>query len=83
MAYLHPSDTKRSSTVVTLEPTLFLEINSAALDLSSDEVLDRFNKTLITKVIARLRSANKALAKLGMPAVRGNSAACDLELAPP
>ena len=83
MAYLHPSDSKRSSTVVTLEPTLFLEINSAALDLSSDEVLDRFNKTLITKVIARLRGANKALAKLGMPAVRGSSAACDLELAPP
>ncbi len=83
MAYLHPSDTKRSSTVVTLESTLFLEINSAALDLSSDEVLDRFNKTLIAKVITRLRGANKALAKLGMPAVRGSSAACDLELAPP
>jgi CRP-like cAMP-binding protein len=44
MAYLHPSDTKRSATVVTLEPTLFLEINSAALDLSSDEVLERFHK---------------------------------------
>lgn len=83
MAYLHPSDTKRSSTVVTLEPTLFLEINSAALDLSSDEVLERFKKTLITKMIARLRGANKALAKLGQPAVRGSSAGCDLELAPP
>ncbi len=83
MAYLHPSDTRRSSTVVTLEPTLFLEINSAALDLSSDEVLERFNKTLIAKVIARLRSANKALAKLGPSAVQGRSAGCDLELAPP
>ncbi|MFT3850811.1 MAG: serine/threonine-protein kinase [Propionivibrio sp.] len=83
MVYLHPSDTKRTSTVVTLEPTLFLEINSAALDLSSDEVLERFHKVLIAKVIARLRSANKALAKLGQPAVRGISAGCDLELAPP
>jgi non-specific serine/threonine protein kinase len=83
MAYLHPSDTKRSSTVVTLEPTLFLEINSNALDLSSDELLERFNKTLIAKVIARLRGANKALAKLGQAAVQGRSAACDLELAPP
>jgi len=83
MAYLHPSDTKRTSTVVTLEPTLFLEINSAALDLSSDEVLERFHKVLMAKVIARLRSANKALAKLGQPAVRGISAGCDLELAPP
>ena len=83
MAYLHPSDTKRSATVVTLEPTLFLEINSAALDLASEEVLERFHKTLVAKVIARLRGANKALAKLGQPAVRGISAGCDLELAPP
>lgn len=83
MAYLHPSDTRRSATVVTLEPTLFLEINSAALELSSDEVLERFQKTLTAKVLARLRGANKALAKLGQSAVRGSSAACDLELAPP
>ncbi|MFZ4536543.1 protein kinase domain-containing protein [Propionivibrio sp.] len=83
MSYLHPSDSKRSSTIVTLEPTLFLEINSAALDLSSDEVLERFNQTLISKVLARLRGANKALAKLGQSAVHGRSAGCDLELAPP
>ncbi len=83
IAFLHPSDTTRSATVVTLEPTLFLEINSAALELSSDEVQDRFQKTLIAKVIGRLRGANKALAKLGQNAVRGSTAACDLELAPP
>ena len=83
MAYLHPTDTKRSSTVVTLEPTLFLEINSAALDLSSEEVLDRFNKALIAKVIGRLRGANKALAKLGQSAVQGRGLGIDLELAPP
>lgn len=83
MAYLHPSDTKRSSTVVTLEPTLFLEINSAALDLSSEEVLERFNKTLIAKVIGRLREANQALAKLGQSAVQGRGLGIDLELAPP
>jgi CRP-like cAMP-binding protein len=83
MAYLHPSDTKRSATVVTLEPTLFLEINSAALDLSSDELVERFRKTLIAKVLSRLRGANKALAKSGLPAVQGRGQACDLELAPP
>ena len=83
MAYLHPSSNKRCSTVVTLEPTLFLEINSSALDLSSDEVLERFNKALITKVLARLRGANKALAKLGQVAVQGRSTGIDLELAPP
>jgi CRP-like cAMP-binding protein len=33
MAFLHPTDDcQRQATVVTLEPTLFLEINSAALD---------------------------------------------------
>ena len=83
MAYLHPSDSTRFSTVVTLEPTLFLEINSAALDLSSDEVVERFRKTLIAKVISRLRGANKALAKLSQPAVKGRSSGVDLELAPP
>jgi len=83
MAYLHPSDTKRSATVVTLEPTLFLEINSAALDLGSDELLERFRKTLITKVLSRMRAADKALARSGLPAVQGRVGACDLELAPP
>ncbi|MEO8411207.1 MAG: serine/threonine-protein kinase [Propionivibrio sp.] len=83
MAYLHPSDTQRSSSVVTLEPTLFLEINSSALDLSSEEVLERFNKALIAKVIGRLRGANQALAKLGQSAVQGRGLGIDLELTPP
>ena len=83
MAFLHPSDTTRFSSVVTLEPTLFLEINSAALELSSDEVRERFQKTLVSRVLGRLRDANQALAQLGQPAVQGSSAGCDLELTPP
>ena len=83
MAYLHPTENKRSATVVTLEPTFFLEINSAALDLSSDEVVDRFRKTLISKVIGRLRGSNVTLAKQGRPAVKDAGYGCDLELAPP
>ncbi|MEF8699009.1 MAG: serine/threonine-protein kinase [Candidatus Accumulibacter sp. UW26] len=75
MAFLHPSDCQRQATVVTLEPTLFLEIHSAALDLSSDEVRERFNKVLLEKVIGRLREANKVLARLGQTAVRGSSSA--------
>lgn len=82
-SFLHPADALRQSSVVTLEPTLFLEINSAALELGSDEVRERFNKVLIAKVLGRLHEANKALAKLGQPAVQGGIAACDLELAPP
>lgn len=82
-SFLHPADTVRESSVVTLESTLFLEINSAALELGSDEVRERFNKVLIAKVLGRLHEANKALAKLGQPAVQGSVAACDLELSPP
>ena len=83
MAFLHPSDTTRFSSVVTLEPTLFLEINSAALELGSDELRERFQKALVSKVIGRLRDANQALAELGQAAVQGSRAGCDLELAPP
>ena len=81
----HPADSTRSATVVTLEPTLFLEINSAALDLSSDELVERFRRTLVAKVLARLREANQALAKLGQSAVVGSSGlgAGELALAPP
>ena len=82
MAFLHPSDSKRSASVVTLEPTRFLEINSAALQLSSDELQERFQKTLMTRVISRLREANKALASFGKDAVQGSSAGYELELTP-
>ena len=84
MAYLHPSDATRTATVVTLEPTLFLEINSAALDLSSDEVVERFRQVLIARVLKRLNDANRALAKLGQSAVvgRGGGSLVELTLAP-
>ena len=83
MAYLHPRDTTRFCSVVTLEPTLFLEINSAALELGSDELRERFQKALVSRVLGRFRDANKALAELGPSAVQGSRAGCDLELAPP
>ena len=83
MAFLHPTDPRRHATVVTLEPTLFLEINSAALDLSSDEVRERFNKVLLSKLLGRLREANKVLAKLGQTPVQGSSSAYAAGLMPP
>ncbi len=83
MTYLHPSDSKRHATVTTLEPTLFLEVNSSALELGSDELLERFNKALTAKVLARLRAANKALIQSAPPAVQGSSGSkIDLELLP-
>ena len=59
------------------------QLKTTTLDLSSYKVLAKFNKTLVAKVLNRLREANKALAKLVHSAVQGTSAGCDLELAPP
>ena len=72
MAYLHPTTQKRSATVVTLEPVEFLEINASALDLSSEEVVERFRKVLLATVLDRLKAANKALAQFGEKAVVGS-----------
>jgi eukaryotic-like serine/threonine-protein kinase len=84
MAFLHPSDKTRRATVVTLEKTLFLDINTPALELSSEEVRERFNKVLVGKVIARLREANQVLAKLGELAVQGQqSSIYSTDISPP
>jgi non-specific serine/threonine protein kinase len=83
MAFLHPSDDTRHCSVVTLEATRFLEINSAALELSSEEVQERFKKVLTAKLISRLRSANKILANQSQIAIQGSGAVCDLELSEP
>jgi hypothetical protein len=69
--------------VVTLEPTLFLEINSAALELSSDEVRERFNKVLITKILERFRAVNKVLAEMGQAAVQCSTSISQSGLRPP
>ena len=90
MAYLHPKSARRRATVVTLEPTVFLEVNPAALALSSEEVQERFSKTLIGRVLDRLAAADVILAQQGQRAVTpegsaGQAAAggkYDLELLP-
>jgi serine/threonine protein kinase len=71
MAYLHDNNDKRHATVVTLEPCHFLEISGAALALSSEELQERMQKTLIVRVIDRLRAANKLLAQQGEEATKG------------
>jgi len=69
MAFLHPKDCKRRASVVTLEPTVFLEVNPSALALSSDEVQDRFHKALIERVLDRLAEADHRLAQTRETAV--------------
>ena len=60
-----------------------LKSNSAALELSSEEVLARFRDVLTAKVLERLRVANAELSKHGAPAVQGDrDFGVDLELVP-
>ena len=91
VAFLHPSSEQRYSTAVTLEPTLFLEVNAAALALSSEELLERMRNVLLAKMIKRLREVNRIAAAQGQPAVRsssgsgassGTAGGLSLELAP-
>jgi serine/threonine protein kinase len=91
VAYLHPSNDQRFSTATTLEPTLFLEVNAAALALSSEELLERVRNALLARMIKRLREVNRIAAALGQPAVQSATGAggpprppggIDLQLAP-
>jgi serine/threonine protein kinase len=91
VAYLHPSNDQRFSSATTLEPTLFLEVNAAALALSSEELLDRVRSALMGRMIKRLREVNRIAAALGQPAVQSQTPAggqprspggIDLQLAP-
>ncbi|MDR0776502.1 MAG: protein kinase [Azonexus sp.] len=68
VGFLHPASDLRHATAVTLEPTLFLEINAAALALSSEELLERMRNTLLARMIDRLREVNKIAAAQGRPA---------------
>ncbi len=84
MAFLHPNDSQRQATVVTLEPTEFVEINSAALELGSDELQERFRKILLGHVLKRLREANRVLAAVsGQAAIQGAYSSSGLGLHPP
>ncbi|MBK8525416.1 MAG: protein kinase [Betaproteobacteria bacterium] len=91
MAHLHPKSAFRRTSVVTLEPTVFLEVNASALALSSEEVLERFQKALLARVLDRLAEADRILAQQGQRAVAAESVAAapavgsgkfDLELLP-
>jgi len=89
MAFLHPKTAKRHASVVTLEPTVFLEVNPSALALASEEVQERFQKVLIERVLKRLTEADRILAKMGQNAVTSHGSAppasdgkFDLELLP-
>jgi predicted Ser/Thr protein kinase len=74
VAYLHPAKDERSASVVTLEQTLFLEINAAALALASEELQERMRTALLAQLIDRMRIANRIAAAHGAPAVDSQKA---------
>ena len=74
VAFLHPASDQRHASAVTLEPTLFLEINASALALSSEELLERMRNTLLARMIQRMREVNRIAAAQGQPAVNLGSA---------
>jgi CRP-like cAMP-binding protein len=94
VAYLHPTKDERSASVVTLESTLFLEINAAALALASEELQERMRTALLGRMIERMRTVNQIAAAQGAPAVEsakalmegstrsGPGSGLDLELTP-
>ena len=94
VAYLHPTSDDRSASVVTLENSLFLEINAPALALASEELQERMRTALLGRMIDRMRTVNGIAAALGAPAVEstkslmagstrsGPGSGIDLELAP-
>lgn len=69
VAFLHPSSDLRHGSVVTLEPTRFLEINASALLLASEELLERMRNSLLVRLIERFRNVNKLVVAQGARAV--------------
>ncbi|MBT0960765.1 protein kinase domain-containing protein [Denitromonas iodatirespirans] len=81
-AYLDELDHKHLYTVVTLAETTYLEINPAALALSTDESQDLFRRRLTTAMTKRLAILSAELAKSAPVAARGTALApgADLQL---
>jgi CRP-like cAMP-binding protein/predicted Ser/Thr protein kinase len=77
VAFLHPDDDLRHASVITLERTLFLEVNAAALALSSEELLERMRSTLLARMIRRMREVTKIASVLGPPAAVASGGAAN------
>lgn len=65
LAYLNELYPERSASVVCVNDVVYLEINSAAMALATEEVRDRFHRYLMLAVSRRLIDANNRLAEIG------------------
>lgn len=71
LAWMDGIDHRHMLTVVSVEPTTYLEVNPAALSLATDEVQELFRKTLSTVIARRMGETARQLAKHGEIAVLG------------
>jgi serine/threonine protein kinase len=69
MAYLDPSIGRRSASVITISPIVYIEVSVHALTLASEELRERFNKRLTAVLARRLAAADQRLAE-NAPAAR-------------
>ena len=65
MAYLDSLSPRRTASVATCSPLIYLEVSNAALALSSEECLEHFRQGLVSAVVRRLALANETLARHG------------------
>ncbi|MDT3669857.1 MAG: protein kinase [Aromatoleum sp.] len=69
LAWLDGADHRHLTTVISVSPTTYLEVNPAALALATDEVRERFRSLIATIVVKRLGAATRELARTGEPAL--------------
>lgn len=72
-AWLDSFERQHAMTVVSLDELTYLEINPAALDLASEEVLDGFRRELTTVSVRRLARLAREFSARGEAAVVGKS----------
>lgn len=65
MAYLSQDLPRRSASIVTLTPIVYLDVNYAALALATEECFQRFQKKLVATAVKRLAAADHSLASHG------------------
>ena len=65
LAYLNQDAPRRSASVVTLTPIVYLDVNNSALSLATEECFQRFQKKLVATAIRRLVAADRNLARFG------------------
>ncbi len=67
-AFLDQQGKRQTASISTITRVSYLEVNPAALELSSEECLEHFRARLASVAIRRLAMAQRELARLGGPA---------------